>query len=163
MIRFKQGDIFGQRVEAIVNPVNCVGTMGKGLALQFRERFPDNFKEYARACREQYVQPGRMLVYKTWNQYPQYIINFPTKRHWRENSRIEDIESGITALAGEITRRRINSIAIPPLGAGLGGLNWQVVRKAIIQELEVLTDVEIIVLEPQVDRRPSRRNTRYRR
>ena len=96
MLNFKQGDIFEQDAEAIVNPVNCVGVMGRGLALTFRNRFPDNYREYARACHENQVVPGRMFVFKTyWNTNPQYIINFPTKRHWRDRSLLMDVQEGL--------------------------------------------------------------------
>ena len=163
MIRFKQGDIFSESAEAIVNPVNCVGAMGRGLALQFRERFPDNYRDYARACSQGQVQPGRMLVHKTYTRTsPRYIINFPTKRHWRENSRLEDIRAGLTALAQEITNRNIQSIAIPALGAGLGGLDWKQVREAIDQEMSSLQDVEITVLEPGANERKTPANRRFR-
>ena len=149
MLKFEKGDIFTQNNEAIVNPVNCVGAMGKGLALQFKEKFPDNFREYARACREGRVQPGRMLVYKTWSgERPRYVINFPTKRHWRDRSKLEDIQAGLEELARELHDRRIRSVAIPALGAGLGGLPWPRVRKIITQTLQDLEHVEITVLEP---------------
>ena len=150
MLNFKQGDIFEQDTEAIVNPVNCVGVMGRGLALTFRDRFPDNYREYARACHENQVVPGRMFVFKTyWNTNPQYIINFPTKRHWRDRSLLMDVQDGLEALAQEITDRHIASVAIPALGAGLGGLPWKPVRRAIESSLAGLERVEITVLEPQ--------------
>ena len=103
MITFKQGDLFQDSAEALVNPVNCVGTMGKGLALEFMKRFPDNFWDYVRSCRSGRVRPGQMLVFQTHRpQIHRYIINFPTKRDWRDPSRIEDIEAGIQALAEEV-------------------------------------------------------------
>ena len=149
MITFKQGDLFQERAQALVNPVNCVGVMGKGIALQFKEKFPDNFKEYAQACRWNRVQPGRMFVFETYRpQAPQYIINFPTKRHWRDSSRIEDIEAGTLALAEEIRERRIESVAIPALGSGLGGLDWKRVRKILESGLRELEDVRITIHEP---------------
>ena len=149
MITFKQGDLFQDQSEALVNPVNCVGVMGKGLALEFKNRFPDNFKEYAQACWVNRVQPGRMLVFKTYQpQTHSYIINFPTKRHWRDSSRIEDIQTGIQALAEEIRSRRIASIAIPALGSGLGGLQWNEVRPIIESGLRELEEVRITVYEP---------------
>ena len=125
MITFKQGDLFQDSAEALVNPVNCVGTMGKGLAKEFKRKFPDNFREYVRACRAGRVRPGRMPVFHTHRpEINRYIINFPTKRDWRDPSRIEDIEAGIQVLADEVRNRRIRSLAIPALGCGLGGLPW---------------------------------------
>jgi O-acetyl-ADP-ribose deacetylase (regulator of RNase III) len=149
MIRFKTGDILSEDAEALVNTVNCVGYMGRGIALQFKEAWPDNFKVYAAACRRHEVQPGRMFVFETGRlTNPRFIINFPTKRHWRGKSRIEDIEAGLDALVEEIQRREIRSIAVPPLGAGLGGLDWPAVRDRIERTLGRLEAVRIVVFEP---------------
>jgi O-acetyl-ADP-ribose deacetylase (regulator of RNase III) len=150
MIEYRSGDILKSEVEALVNTVNCVGVMGRGIALQFKNVFPENFKAYAAACKRGQVQPGRMFVFETGQLTPpRYIINFPTKRHWRGKSRIEDIEAGLAALVGEIRARRIRSIALPPLGAGLGGLDWETeVRPRIEAALRALDDVEVIVYEP---------------
>lgn len=152
MMEFKTGNILGADAAALVNTVNCVGIMGRGIALQFKEKFPANFKAYAAACERGEVQPGRMFVYPTgWVTGPKYIINFPTKRHWRGKSRIEDIEAGLAALRDEIQQRGIRSIAIPPLGAGLGGLDWKEVRPRIEQALKTLDDVQITVFEPNAE------------
>ena len=149
MIEFKTGDILAEDVEALVNSVNCVGVMGRGIALQFKRAFPENFKAYEAACKRNEVKPGRMYVFPTGELAgPRYIINFPTKRHWRGKSRMEDIEAGLTALAQEIHERGIRSIALPPLGSGLGGLEWQAVRQRIKARLRELTDVAIVVFEP---------------
>ncbi len=149
MIEFKTGDIFAEDVEALVNSVNCVGVMGRGIALQFKQAFPENFTAYAAACKRKEVRPGRMFVYETGHLAgPRFIINFPTKRHWRGKSRMEDIESGLAALAQEIHERRIRSVALPPLGSGLGGLEWQAVRQRIEARLRELTAVTIVVFEP---------------
>ena len=149
MITFEHGDLFQDRAQALVNPVNCVGAMGKGIALQFKENFPDNFKEYAQACRRNRVRPGQMFVFDTYRpQAHRYIINFPTKRHWRDSSRIEDIEAGTMALAGEIRDRRIESVAIPALGSGLGGLDWKRVRTILESGLRGLENVRITIYEP---------------
>ena len=149
MIEFKQGDLFEDNAQALVNPVNCVGVMGKGLALEFKKRFPDNFRTYVSACRQGRVQPGRMFVFNTYKrQTHQYVINFPTKRHWRDSSRTEDIEAGIAALAEEIRGRRIESIAIPALGSGLGGLPWEEVQAVIKTGLKHLEDVRITIYRP---------------
>lgn len=149
MIEFKKGDILQADVEALVNTVNCVGIMGRGIALQFKNDFPENFKTYEAACAREEVQPGRMFVFETRTlTNPKFIINFPTKRHWRGKSRMEDIESGLKALVQEIRERGIRSIAIPPLGSGLGGLNWADVRPRIIKALGDLNDLQVIVFEP---------------
>jgi O-acetyl-ADP-ribose deacetylase (regulator of RNase III) len=149
MIELTSGDILGADAEALVNTVNCVGVMGRGIALQFRKAYPDNYKVYAAACKRGEVQPGRMLVYDT-GQFanPRYIINFPTKRHWRGKSRIEDIEAGLQALVAEVKRLGIRSIALPPLGSGLGGLDWSDVRPRIERALAAIPDVRAIVFEP---------------
>ncbi len=149
MIDYRTGDILTADVEALVNTVNCVGIMGRGIALQFKNAFPGNFKAYVAACEVGEVQPGRMFVYDRGTvTNPRYIVNFPTKRHWRGKSRMEDIESGLAALASEIRDRKIRSIAIPPLGSGLGGLDWGDVRPRIIEALRGIDDVEILLFEP---------------
>lgn len=148
MIEYKNGDIFSSDAEAIVNTVNCVGIMGRGLALQFKNKFPQNFKEYAIACKNEQVQPGKMHIYQTGQlTNPKYIINFPTKRHWKGKSKIEDIENGLDDLVESIERLHIKSIAIPPLGSGLGGLDWQFVKRTIEQKLSNI-DCVIVVYEP---------------
>lgn len=149
MIEYKTGDILTEDAEALVNTVNCVGIMGRGVALQFKNTFPENFRAYADACKRHNVQPGRMFVFETKGlTNPRYIINFPTKRHWRGNSRMEDIESGLKALTDVIRERNIRSIAIPPLGSGLGGLDWSQVRSKIDVALRGLDNVRVIVFEP---------------
>jgi O-acetyl-ADP-ribose deacetylase (regulator of RNase III) len=149
MMKFTVGDILDAKAEALVNTVNCVGIMGRGIALQFKNQFPGNFKAYVTACKNGEVQPGRMFVYATGLMNgPKYIVNFPTKRHWRGKSRIEDIESGLIALRNEIQERGIRSIAIPPLGAGLGGLDWKQVRCRIEDALQSLEDVQLVIYEP---------------
>lgn len=149
MIHYTQGDILRDESEALVNTVNCVGVMGRGIALQFKNLFPQNFKNYAKACQNKEVQPGRMFVYETGQlTSPRYIINFPTKRHWRGKSRMEDVEAGLSALVETIRERKIRSIAIPPLGSGLGGLDWAEVKQRIEQALKPLDDVQVNIYEP---------------
>jgi O-acetyl-ADP-ribose deacetylase (regulator of RNase III) len=150
MIEYRSGDILTSEAEALVNTVNCVGVMGRGIALQFKNAFPENFKAYAAACKREQVQPGRMFVFETGQLTPpRYIINFPTKRHWRGKSRIADIEAGLQALVAEIRARRVRSIALPPLGSGLGGLDWTAdVRPRVEAALRALDDVQVIVYEP---------------
>ncbi len=150
MIRWVSGDFWESlnEVDAIVNTVNTVGVMGKGLALQFRERFPDNYTFYRRACQAGQVQIGKMLVYPTNRLTPRFIINFPTKKHWRQPSRLEYIESGLQDLVRVIRENEIHSIAIPALGCGLGGLKWHDVKNLINRYLETLKNVEVRVYEP---------------
>ncbi len=149
MIEYKTGDILSENVEALVNTVNCVGVMGRGIALQFKRAFPENFEVYAKACKREEVRPGRIFVFDTRQlSNPRYIFNFPTKRHWRGKSRIEDIELGLDALAHEIRERGVQSVAIPPLGSGLGGLDWNEVRPRIEKALEDIDNVRLIVFEP---------------
>lgn len=162
MIEFRSGDILKSDAEALVNTVNCVGVMGRGIALQFKNAFPANFQAYAAACKREQVQPGRMFVFETGQLAPRYIINFPTKRHWRGRSRLDDIDSGLKALVAEIRARGIRSIALPPLGSGLGGLNWWAeVRPRVEKALRSLNDVQVIVFEP--NRAPASETMRHRR
>ena len=149
MIHSTQGDILRDESEAIVNTVNCVGVMGRGIALQFRNAYPENYKAYVKACQREQVQPGKMFVYETGELTgPRYIINFPTKRHWRGKSRMEDIDSGLLALGDLLREKKIRSIALPPLGSGLGGLDWADVRPRIISALGALDDVKVTIYEP---------------
>jgi O-acetyl-ADP-ribose deacetylase (regulator of RNase III) len=159
MIRFVTGDILQAPAEALVNTVNCVGVMGRGVALQFKQAYPDNFAAYAAACARGDVRPGSMFVHRT-NQVtgPRWIVNFPTKRHWRGRSRLDDIDAGLAALRAEVVSLGIRSIAVPPLGSGLGGLDWGDVRPRIERALSELGDVEVLVYEPlrdASDRRPN--------
>lgn len=149
MIKLMQGDILKADVEALVNTVNCIGVMGRGIALQFSKAFPENSKVYKSACDKKQLHPGMMLVCGL-NRFenPQYVINFPTKRHWKGKSRIEDIESGLKVLIEEVRKRDIHSIAIPPLGCGLGGLNWEQVRPMIENAFESLPNMNVLLYEP---------------
>lgn len=147
---FKTGDILKDDAEALVNTVNCVGVMGRGIALQFKKAFPDNYKAYLEACDKGAVKPGHMFVYETGKLTPpRFIINFPTKRHWRGRSRIEDVQSGLRALVEVLRDERIESVAIPPLGSGLGGLDWNQVRNLIAGAVGELEGVRVTVYEPQ--------------
>jgi len=149
MFRYTTGDVLRADAEAIVNTVNCVGIMGRGIALQFKNAFPANFKAYEAACKRGEVQPGKMFVFETGTfTNPKYIINFPTKRHWRGKSRMEDIDCGLVTLAKEVQQHGIRSIAIPPLGSGLGGLDWVDVRSRIEAALRDLQNLDVIVFEP---------------
>jgi O-acetyl-ADP-ribose deacetylase (regulator of RNase III) len=149
MINITQGDILRADVEVIVNTVNCVGVMGRGIALQFKKAWPENFKAYKIACDAGQVMPGKLFVYDTGQlTNPRFIINFPTKRHWRGASRIEDVQAGLDALAQWLSLNEVQSIAIPPLGAGLGGLHWPDVRQRIEETLNIIETVDIKVYEP---------------
>lgn len=151
MIELKEGDILQANAEALVNTVNCVGVMGRGIALQFKKAFSDQyFKEYQTACDSKELQPGRMLVHNLHRLHnPKYVIDFPTKRHWKGKSRIEDIEAGLLALVKEVRTRDIHSIAIPPLGCGLGGLRWDDVRAKINEAFQNLNDVQVLLYVPK--------------
>ncbi len=149
MIEITRGDILQAETQALVNTVNCVGVMGRGIALQFKKEFPNNFTAYRAACDREELEPGKMLVVNLHQlQWPQYVINFPTKRHWKGKSCIEDIKSGLAALIEELRTRKIESVAIPPLGCGLGGLDWEVVRPMIERAFEELPDVRVVLYEP---------------
>jgi O-acetyl-ADP-ribose deacetylase (regulator of RNase III) len=150
MIELTQGDILQADTEALVNTVNCVGVMGRGIALQFKKSFPENFKYYKVACDKKELKPGKMLIYNLNRLYnPRYVVNFPTKRHWKGKSRMADIEAGLKALVEELRKRNIQSIAIPPLGSGLGGLRWEDVKEKIKEAFQDLTDVRVILYEPK--------------
>ena len=150
MITLTTGDIFQSPAQAIVNPVNCIGIMGAGLALQFKKKFPDNFQAYAHACRQGQVRTGKMHLFdRGAGKQPRYIINFPTKRHWRHPSRLEYLQKGLEDLVRTIRAHGIVSVTIPPLGAGLGGLPWTQVKPRIIQAMEPLEDVQVTILQPR--------------
>lgn len=153
MIKVIKGNIFRQNVEALVNPVNCVGIAGKGLALRFKENFPINHYMYKSACTHGDLVIGTICLVETHLAYnPKFIANFPTKQHWRDESKLEDIQSGMIALCDAIKNNYIRSIAIPALGCGLGGLNWNDVKPIIIDTLNSKIDIEavdIILIEPK--------------
>jgi O-acetyl-ADP-ribose deacetylase (regulator of RNase III) len=149
MVEMVKGNLLDAKAEALVNTVNTVGIMGKGIALQFRQAFPRNFEIYQSACKRGEVVPGKMFVVPTNRlDNPKYIINFPTKRHWRGKSQIEDIDSGLLDLVRVVRQEGIRSIAIPPLGCGNGGLDWGDVRPRILKALAGLPDVEILLYGP---------------
>ena len=150
MIEFTAGNLIEADSEALVNTVNTVGVMGKGIALMFKDAFPHNFKMYIAACKRREVVVGRMFVTERqdWVSGPRWIINFPTKSHWRNPSQIEWIEEGLDDLKNVISNLGIKSIALPPLGSGNGGLKWNDVRPLIIEKLFQLQDVRVSVYEP---------------
>lgn len=150
MIKLAQGDLLKQDdVDAIVNTVNCVGVMGKGIALQFKNKWPANFSAYAAACKAGQVRPGRMFIFDAGGLVkPNFIVNFPTKDHWRGSSKIEFIRDGLVDLVKQVHRLGIRSIAVPPLGCGNGGLDWVDVRPLIESAFQSLPDVEVRLFEP---------------
>ena len=149
MLKYTTGNIVRCETEAIVNTVNTQGIMGKGIALAFKEAFPMNFKIYEKACKEGTIDIGKLLVTETGELYPKYIINFPTKKHWRYPSKYEYIEAGLKDLIRIIKEYSINSISIPPLGSGNGRLEWNRVKILITKFLsEISSEVEIVVFEP---------------
>ena len=150
MIIYQTGNILHDQADAIINTVNTVGVMGKGLALQFKKAFPENFNVYKKACSDNAVTTGTVLpVPLNSISAPFYIINFPTKAHWKANSKLEYIEQGLESLKTEVKRLGLKSVAIPPLGSGLGGLDWQEVEQLIQDSLAELTDVEWRIYPPQ--------------
>lgn len=152
MIAYTTGNLLESRAEMLVNTVNCVGVMGRGVALAFKHAYPANYEAYRRACKQGEVRPGRMFVFETGLlENPKYIVNFPTKRHWRGKSDLGDIESGLAALLDEVRAREIRSIAVPPLGAGLGGLPWPDVRAQIVAAFVEMPEVEVLVYEPSTE------------
>ncbi len=151
-ITFKTGDLFLDKSEALVNTVNCVGVMGKGVALEFKRRWPENYKVYKKACDGKKLRPGQMLIFELGNLLEEserkFIINFPTKDHWRAKSKLEYISEGLEALVSDIKKYKIKSLALPPLGCGNGGLDWNTVRPMMLKRLSELEDVNVSIYEP---------------
>lgn len=148
VIKYTKGNIFDSQCQAIINTVNCEGKMGKGLAYQFKKKFPEMEQDYVKVCLNGELYPGKLHIYQEKNFL---IINFPTKKKWREKSKIEYIIIGLRKLKEEIVKRGINSVAIPPLGAGNGGLNWNEVKTEINRELLDIEDVVFEVYEPSTN------------
>jgi len=149
MIELVRGNLLDAEAEALVNTVNTVGVMGRGIALQFKKAFPENFREYASACKAHNLKPGGILTHFMGGfSLPRYLINVATKEHWRGNSRMEYVEHGLEELAREVARLRIRSVAVPPLGCGLGGLEWGQVYPRIVRAFEQMPDVRVLVYEP---------------
>ena len=148
MIRFTQGNLLEASAEALVNTVNEVGVMGKGIALMFRERFPENTRLYVEASKAKQVVVGHMLVTETGELFPRWIINFPTKKHWRNPSKQAWVRDGLDDLVRVVRELGIRSIALPPLGCGNGGLSWLTVRPMIEAALSALPGVDVLVYEP---------------
>lgn len=152
MLEQRQGNLLEERTEAIVNTVNTAGVMGKGVALQFKRRYPDNYRAYVAACKAGEVQVGRMFTTElppTFEGGPRYIVNFPTKQHWRGGARLEYIQAGLQDLTRLVRERGIRSIALPALGCGNGGLLWSEVRPIIEQAFAALPDVDVVLYPPE--------------
>jgi O-acetyl-ADP-ribose deacetylase (regulator of RNase III) len=150
MLTITNGDLLKANAEAIINTVNCVGIMGKGIALQFKQAFPANYEAYRRACDAGEVRLGKMHVFDTGSMiFPRYIINFPTKGHWKAKSRIQDIQSGLDDLIRVIRERKIKSVAVPPLGCGNGGLDWSEVEPLISDAFAAVPEVDAQLFSPQ--------------
>lgn len=152
-ITYKHGNMFETDAEAIVNTVNCVGVMGKGVALEFKNRWPDNFKAYKKLCDDKQLRPGHMFVFDAGDMLsevkPRFLINFPTKDHWRAKSEMSYIEDGLEDFVAQLKQFKIKSVALPPLGCGNGGLPWRDVKAVIEQKLSDIDDVEFIVYAPR--------------
>lgn len=151
-IDYFHGDLLNDSAEALVNTVNCVGVMGKGIALEFKNRWPENYKYYKESCLKKELHPGHMLVWENNSLIsegePRLIINFPTKKHWRNDSKIEYIQDGLDDLKKIIINLNIRSIAIPPLGCGNGGLDWSIVKPLIVEKLSNIKDLHIRIYQP---------------
>ena len=152
MIRESHGNLLDAEADALVNTVNTVGVMGKGIALQFKRAFPENFKAYKRASDRGELKLGRMFVWDVGalvEDGPRYIINFPTKKHWRSKSRLADIRSGLDDLVRQLKDLDIKSVAVPPLGCGHGGLRWSDVRPLIEEAFAALPEVTVLLYPPE--------------
>jgi O-acetyl-ADP-ribose deacetylase (regulator of RNase III) len=149
MIEYCRGNLLEADVDSLVNPVNTQGVMGKGLALAFKNEFPENFRAYAQACQSGQVRTGQMFITEQQALLgPRWIINFPTKQHWRDPSKLEWIDQGLEDLRAVLTEKQILSVAIPPLGCGLGGLDWELVKPRIEDALADIAGTRILIFEP---------------
>jgi O-acetyl-ADP-ribose deacetylase (regulator of RNase III) len=149
LIHFAQGNLFDSQAEALVNAVNTVGVMGRGVALEFKHRFPENYSAYRAACKREELVVGKMFVTETQLEQPRWIINFPTKQHWRNPSKLEFVRDGLEDFVRVIESHGIKSVALPALGCGLGGLEWKTVRELLETSLEPLDHVVFEIFEPQ--------------
>lgn len=150
MIQYCHGDLFKSDVVCLVNPVNCVGIMGAGLAKQFKEKFPKYFETYKQACRDGLVEVGTVDVYRymALDVTTRYILSFPTKNHYKDPSNIAYIAEGLKSLVDVVKDKKIPSIAIPALGCGLGGLRWSEVKPLIEIACSQLPEVQCLLFEP---------------
>jgi O-acetyl-ADP-ribose deacetylase (regulator of RNase III) len=149
IIEVTTGDLFTSAAEALINPVNTEGAMGAGLALQFRAAYPAMFQEYLEVCSRRMLEVGTLHWWHTGNTEPRFIVNFPTKKLWREPSRLEWIDAGLQTLRAQVEARSVESVALPALGCGLGGLPWDKVRAKIHLRLRSLVGVDVYVYPPR--------------
>ncbi|TWV06046.1 macro domain-containing protein [Bacteroidaceae bacterium HV4-6-C5C] len=148
-MKYITGDLLSANTQALVNTVNTVGVMGKGIALQFKENFPSNYNEYIKACKNKELEIGKLLVVKDKNiEKERIIINFPTKKDWKHKSKLDFIDRGLQELVKVIHEYAIKSIAIPPLGCGNGGLDWEEVEPLMEKYLSPLENIEILIFKP---------------
>lgn len=160
MLKIVTGDLLSAQTEVLVNTVNTVGVMGKGIALQFKRKFPENYRVYAKACKNGEVKIGEVLTVPLATlDMPQYIINFPTKKHWRQPSKLEYVQSGLVSLVAEIQRLGVTSVAIPPLGCGHGGLAWKEVLPLIEEAFQPLQNLNVLVFAPSEAEHVEKPNT----
>jgi O-acetyl-ADP-ribose deacetylase (regulator of RNase III) len=152
VIQFVQGNLFDSNAEALVNAVNTVGVMGRGVALEFKNRFPENYLAYRAACKRDELIVGKMFTFETQLEQPRWIINFPTKRHWRYPSKLEFARDGLEDFIRVIEVHCISSVALPALGCGTGGLEWKIVRALIEASLEPLDHVAFEIFEPGAEK-----------
>ncbi|QKW12491.1 macro domain-containing protein [Verrucosispora sp. NA02020] len=153
MITLSRGDLLNADVDALVNAVNTVGVMGKGIALQFKRAYPANYAAYRAACAKNEVHLGRMFVHDAARPGPRrYVINFPTKGHWRAASKLSDVHAGLADLGRVVRERQITSIAVPALGCGHGGLAWAEVHPVIERAFAELPDVRVVLFVPDGER-----------
>ncbi|MEM0333704.1 MAG: macro domain-containing protein [Candidatus Aenigmatarchaeota archaeon] len=145
MLSIANGSIFDSSAECLVNPVNCFGVSGRGLALEFKKNFPDNYRAYRKACLKNELKIGHVFIFKTSSKT---IANFPTKYHWRQNSNLIILKKGLISLRNKVIEHQIHSIAIPAVGCGLGQLNWNDVFPMIIEFAESVPNLEIFVYPP---------------
>ncbi|GAA3724368.1 hypothetical protein GCM10022225_01570 [Plantactinospora mayteni] len=149
MIEEGRGDLLAANVDALVNAVNTVGVMGKGLALAFKRAYPANFAAYRAACASDALRIGTVWVHDNAVPGPRrYIINFPTKRHWRSRSRLPDIAAGLDSLVEVVAERAVGSVAVPALGCGNGGLRWSDVRPLIERAADRMPGIRVVVFAP---------------
>jgi O-acetyl-ADP-ribose deacetylase (regulator of RNase III) len=152
-IHIIQGDILEAETDAIVNTVNCKGIMGKGLALEVKKKYPENFKKYQDVCESGSLRPGDIFVFEIGKLFPpHYVFNFATKDHWKGKSKIEYIRIGLNNLIIDIEKLNLQSIAVPPLGCGYGGLDWEIVKPIILSAFNEIS-VELYLFEPSVKSR----------
>ena len=160
MIKLTQGNLLEADVEALVNTVNTVGIMGKGIALMFKERFPQNFEAYTHACKSDELRIGKMFLSENREFFgPKWIVNFPTKTHWRVNTKLVWIEEGLQDLVRIIREKDIRSVAIPPLGCGNGGLDWDDVRPLVVAALETVENLDVVIYEPTTEYQNVKKHT----